>query len=317
MPQTINTNVSSLNAQRNLNTSQSSWRPRCSAVLGPARQLRPRTTPPPAWRRRPHELADPRHQRRDPQRQRRHPLAQTAEGALVPSPTCCSACANSSIQAQNGSNGSGDRANLDTEFQQLSAEITRIAQQQTKFNGTAIVGSGAGAQTFQVGANNGDTMTITTSTVATVTGNILTAGAASTAVADIDAQLDAIDHQPRHLRRRDEPLRVRHPATCRSPAKPERRARPHHGCGLRGRDRQPVALADPAAGRHGDGGAGQPGAAAGAAAVEGLNVFVTQRGSSGPRPPGERPARIGAGAFVIPEKADPWPPSVRSASAAA
>ncbi|HNK18678.1 MAG TPA: flagellin, partial [Piscinibacter sp.] len=81
--------------------------------------------------------------------------------------------------------------NLDTEFQQLSAEITRIAQQ-TKFNGTAIVGSGAGAQTFQVGANNGDTMTITTSTVATVTGNILTAGAASTAVAAIDAQLDAI-----------------------------------------------------------------------------------------------------------------------------
>ena len=118
-------------------------------------------------------------------------LAQTAEGALATVTDVLQRMRELSIQAQNGSNGSGDRANLDTEFQQLSAEITRIAQQ-TKFNGTAIVGSGAGAQTFQVGANNGDTMTITTSTVATVTGNILTAGAASTAVADIDAQLDAI-----------------------------------------------------------------------------------------------------------------------------
>ena len=42
--------------------------------------------------------------------------------------------------SQNGSNGTGDRANLDTEYQQLSAEITRIAAQ-TKFNGTAIVGA--------------------------------------------------------------------------------------------------------------------------------------------------------------------------------
>jgi flagellin len=95
------------------------------------------------------------------------------------------------VQAQNGSNGTSDRANLDTEYQQLSAEITRIATQ-TKFNGTAIVGSGAGAQTFQVGANNGDTMTITTSTVTTVTGDILTSGAASTAMSGIDSALDAI-----------------------------------------------------------------------------------------------------------------------------
>jgi flagellin len=118
-------------------------------------------------------------------------LAQTAEGALATVTDVLQRMRELSIQAQNGSNGTGDRANLDTEFQQLSAEITRIAQQ-TKFNGTAIVGSGAGAQTFQVGANNGDTMTITTSTVSTVTGDILTASAASTAVAAIDSQLDAI-----------------------------------------------------------------------------------------------------------------------------
>ena len=71
------------------------------------------------------------------------------------------------VQAQNGSNGTSDRANLNTEYQALSAEITRIAAQ-TKFNGTAIIGASAGAQTFQVGANNGDTLTVTTTTVTTV-----------------------------------------------------------------------------------------------------------------------------------------------------
>ena len=95
------------------------------------------------------------------------------------------------MQAQNGSNGTSDRANLDTEYQQLSAEITRIAAQ-TKFNGTAIVGASAGAQTFQIGANNGDTLTITTSTVTTVGGGLTTAALASTAVAALDTALDTI-----------------------------------------------------------------------------------------------------------------------------
>jgi flagellin len=118
-------------------------------------------------------------------------LAQTAEGALATVTDVLQRMRELAVQALNGSNGTSDRANLDTEFQQLSSEITRISTQ-TKFNGTAIVGSGAGAQTFQVGANNGDTMTITTSTVTTVTGDILSQGTASTAMFDIDAALDAI-----------------------------------------------------------------------------------------------------------------------------
>jgi flagellin len=95
------------------------------------------------------------------------------------------------VQAQNGSNGTGDRSNLDTEYQQLSAEITRIATQ-TRFNGAAIVGAGAGPQTFQVGANNGDTLTITTTAVTTVAGGLTTAALASTAVAALDTALDTI-----------------------------------------------------------------------------------------------------------------------------
>ena len=48
------------------------------------------------------------------------------------------------------------------------------------------------AQVFQVGANNGDTLTITTSAVTTVTGGLTTAALASTAVSDIDAALNTI-----------------------------------------------------------------------------------------------------------------------------
>ena len=118
-------------------------------------------------------------------------LAQTAEGALATVTDALQRMRELAVQAQNGSNGTSDRANLDTEYQQLSAEVTRIATQ-TKFNGTAVVGGGAGAQTFQVGANNGDTLTVTTTAVTTVAGDLTTAANASTALAAIDTKLDTI-----------------------------------------------------------------------------------------------------------------------------
>ena len=118
-------------------------------------------------------------------------LAQTAEGALATATDALQRMRELAVQAQNGSNGTSDRANLNAEYQQLSAEVTRIAAQ-TKFNGVAIVGAGAGAQTFQVGPNNGDTLTVTTSAVTTVAGDITTAANASTALAAIDVNLDLI-----------------------------------------------------------------------------------------------------------------------------
>lgn len=118
-------------------------------------------------------------------------MAQTAEGALATVTDALQRMRELAVQAQNATNGTSDRANLDTEYQQLSAEITRISDQ-TKFNGTAIVGGSSGAQMFQVGANNGDTLTITTNQVTTVTGDLTTAGNASTALAAIDSKLDAI-----------------------------------------------------------------------------------------------------------------------------
>ena len=118
-------------------------------------------------------------------------LAQTAEGALATVTDALQRMRELAVQAQNGTNGTSDRANLDTEYQALSSEITRIAAQ-TKFNGIAIVGASAGAQVFQVGANNGDTLSITTTQVTTVAGDLTTSANASTAVAALDTKLDAI-----------------------------------------------------------------------------------------------------------------------------
>jgi flagellin len=121
-------------------------------------------------------------------------IAQTAEGALATITDALQRMRELAIQAQNGSNGTSDRANLDAEYQQLSAEITRIADQ-TKFNGVAIVGAGAGANIFQVGPNNGDTLTVTTTTVTTVAGDLTTSANASTAVGALDTMLDTVNTQ--------------------------------------------------------------------------------------------------------------------------
>lgn len=118
-------------------------------------------------------------------------MAQTAEGALATVTDALQRMRELAVQSQNATNATSDRSNLDTEYQQLSSEITRIATQ-TKFNGKAILDTGAGAQVFQVGANNGDTLTVTTNAVTTVSGDLTSAANASTAVSAIDTKLDAI-----------------------------------------------------------------------------------------------------------------------------
>ena len=191
MPQTINTNVSSLNSQRNLNTSQMSL---ATSMQRLSSGLRVNSAKDDAAGL---AIADRMNaQIRGINVAIRNAndgisLAQTAEGAMATVTDVLQRMRELAVQSQNGTNGTSDRANLDTEFQQLSQEITRIATQ-TKFNGTAIVGSGAGAQLFQVGANNGDTMTITTAQLAPVTGDVLTASTASTALDTIDIALDTI-----------------------------------------------------------------------------------------------------------------------------
>jgi len=192
MPQTINTNVSSLNAQRNLSASQTSL---ASSMQRLSSGLRVNSAKDDAAGL---AIADRMNtQIRGINVAIRNAndgisLAQTAEGALATITDALQRMRELAVQSVNGSNGTGDRANLDTEYQQLSLEVQRIADQ-TKFNGTAIVGAGAGAQVFQVGANNGDTLTITTNTVATVGGGVTTVAAANAALTAIDAKLDTIN----------------------------------------------------------------------------------------------------------------------------
>jgi flagellin len=191
MPMTINTNVSSLNAQRNSSTSQTSLSTSLERLSSGLRINSSRDDAAGL------AFADRmKAQIRGFNVAIRNAndgisLAQTAEGALSTVTDVLQRMRELAVQAQNGSNGTSDRTNLNTEYQQLSQEITRIAGQ-TKFNGTAIVGSGAGANVFQVGANNGDTLTITTSQVNTVAGDLTSVTNASTAVSAIDTALDTI-----------------------------------------------------------------------------------------------------------------------------
>lgn len=86
-------------------------------------------------------------------------LAQTAEGALGKIGDMLQRQRELAVQASNATNSDSDRAALQAEVSQLSAEIDRVAKQ-TNFNGQKILdGSFAGA-VFQVGANSGDNVTL-------------------------------------------------------------------------------------------------------------------------------------------------------------
>lgn len=86
-------------------------------------------------------------------------LAQTAEGALGKVGDMLQRMRELAVQASNATNSDSDRAALQAEVSQLAAEIDRVAKQ-TNFNGQKILdGSFAGA-VFQVGANSGDNVTL-------------------------------------------------------------------------------------------------------------------------------------------------------------
>jgi len=86
-------------------------------------------------------------------------LAQTAEGALGKVGDMLQRMRELAVQASNATNSKSDRTALQAEMTQLGAEIDRVAKQ-TNFNGQKILdGSFAGA-VFQVGANSGDNVTL-------------------------------------------------------------------------------------------------------------------------------------------------------------
>ena len=132
-------------------------------------------------------------------------LTQTADGALAGVGDMMQRMRELAVQSTNSTNGTDDRGNLNQEFQQLADEVDRVLQG-TKFNGKAVLGADATSLSFQVGAGTTtqDSITVsmtrldTATSITNVTGassDITTAAAATTAINNIDAALTAINSE--------------------------------------------------------------------------------------------------------------------------
>jgi flagellin len=86
-------------------------------------------------------------------------LAQTAEGALGEVTNNLQRIRELAVQSANATNSASDRATLQAEVSQLIAEIERVATA-TSFNGIKLLDGTFTAQTFQVGPNSSDTVTL-------------------------------------------------------------------------------------------------------------------------------------------------------------
>ncbi|WP_422017178.1 flagellin [Roseateles sp.] len=157
MPQTINTNINSLNAQRNLNASQSSLAVSMqrlssglrvnsakddAAGLAIAERMNTQVRGMNVAIRNANDGIS---------------LAQTAEGALGKIGDNLQRMRELTVQARNSTNSSSDKDSLNKEFEQLGSEIWRIVNA-TTFNSKSILADTAGVaagtgQTFQIGAN--------------------------------------------------------------------------------------------------------------------------------------------------------------------
>ncbi len=124
-------------------------------------------------------------------------LAQTADGALASVSDSLQRMRELTVQARNSTNSNSDKDSLNLEFSQLSSEIGRVLGG-TTFNGKAIIGADAGSLTFQVGANvtTNDSIAISTTnlttdtTITTVTGASIGSAADATALATVITNID-------------------------------------------------------------------------------------------------------------------------------
>jgi len=159
MAQTINTNIPSLNAQRNLNSSQSSLNTSLERLSSGLRinsakddaaglaisnrftsQIRGLTQ---ASRNANDGIS----------------LAQTAEGALSESTNIMQRVRELAIQSANSTNSAQDRLSLQSEVNQLVSELDRIAST-TSFNGLKLLDGSFTAQSFQIGAEANQTINV-------------------------------------------------------------------------------------------------------------------------------------------------------------
>lgn len=125
-------------------------------------------------------------------------LVQTAEGALNEVSDVLGRMRELSMQSANGTLNANDRTTLDAEFQQLVEEVDRISAT-TQFNGVSLLDGTNTSISIQVGIDGGtnDVISVTgadaTSTTLGVNGNISTSGAATTMLSSIDTAIDRVN----------------------------------------------------------------------------------------------------------------------------
>ncbi|MBD2858423.1 flagellin [Spongiibacter sp. KMU-158] len=126
-------------------------------------------------------------------------LAQTGESALDEMTNNMQRIRELAIQSANATNSASDRAALDSEVQQRLAEIDRIASQ-TSFNGRKVLDGSFGSAAFQIGANVGETIGLDLQTsmrldsmgsISAATSADLTSAMAGTAATSATAVFDA------------------------------------------------------------------------------------------------------------------------------
>lgn len=163
MPQIINTNIPSLTAQRNLNSSQNDV---ATSLQRLSSGLRINSAKDDAAGLAISERFTT--QIRGLNQAIRNAndgisLAQTAEGALGEVSSNLQRIRELAVQSANATNSDSDRAALNQEVQQRLAEIDRVASQ-TSFNGRNVLDGSFGSALFQVGANVGETIGLNLST---------------------------------------------------------------------------------------------------------------------------------------------------------
>jgi flagellin len=197
MPQIINTNMLSLNSQRNLNQSQAA---QSTAIQRLSSGLRINSSKDDAAglaisERFTTQIRGLNQAARNAQDA--VSLSQTAEGALASVTSNLQRMRELAVQSANGTNSSGERDALQLEYDQLRQEINRISSQ-TAFAGVKLLDGSFSNVGFQVGSNAGETLSIASlanvgsSSLGTYTGAAVTGAAATafTAIAAGDLTLD-------------------------------------------------------------------------------------------------------------------------------
>ena len=191
MPLTINTNIASLNAQRNLDASQGSL---ATSMQRLSSGLRVNSAKDDAAGLAIAERMNAQVRGMNVAVRNANDgisMSQTAEGALAQVGNSLQRMRELAVQARNATNSSSDKDSLNKEFQQLQAEIQRVLGG-TTFNGKHILGADATSSTFQIGANTTANVTITISTVDMTKDTSITAITGSTASIDQNASVGAI-----------------------------------------------------------------------------------------------------------------------------